>query len=109
MSRTSARLPPTSRWMLTAMTAHRRSSLSMRSAMATMASSTPRPSRISDTTRWNSVAEGSDLLRHLVQGLEEAVAGPHRARQDRQHVAQLFAHGLLALAPGPQQPAVRDQ
>src|SRR5437867_99348 len=51
----------------------------------------------------------ADLLRHLVQGLEEAVAGPHRARQDRQHVAQLLAHGLLALAPGPQQPAVRDQ
>src|SRR6266540_4034878 len=59
MSSTSARFPPTCRWMFTAMTAHRMSSLPMRSAISTIASSTDRPSRISDTTRWNSAAEGS--------------------------------------------------
>src|SRR5215216_541816 len=59
MSSTSARFPPTCRWMFTAMTAHRMSSLPTRSAISTIASSIDRPSRISDTTRWNSPADGS--------------------------------------------------
>ncbi len=58
VSRISARFPPTSRWMLTARTAHLKSALPTRSASASSASSDGRPSRISATTRWNSEAAG---------------------------------------------------
>ena len=58
LSRISARFPPTSRWMFTARTAHLKSALPTRSASAPSASSALRPSRISATTRWNSVAAG---------------------------------------------------
>ena len=55
---TSARLPPTSRWMRMAMTTHEKSTLCMRSAMPSSASSIGTPSRASMSARLNSVLIG---------------------------------------------------
>ena len=66
LSRISARLPPTSRWMFTARTAQRKSGLPTRIASASRASSVGRPSLISETTRWNSVAAGCGISRATV-------------------------------------------
>ena len=72
--------------MFTASTAQRKSGLPTLIASASSASSVGRPSRISDTSRWNSVAAGWDLPGEHVEGLHEAVPRPERARHDGQHV-----------------------
>src|SRR5215213_5723659 len=56
---TSARLPPTWRCSRMAMTVQLKSTLLVRLAMASKASSSGRPSRASVSTRWNSPAIGS--------------------------------------------------
>ena len=60
VSSSSARFPPTSRWMRIAMTAHSRSTLCMRFAESSSASSIGRPRRLSAKTRWSSRRDGSD-------------------------------------------------
>jgi hypothetical protein len=55
----SAKLPPTSRWILIAMTAHSKSSLFIRSATASRASSRCRPRRASVTAWRSSLPIGS--------------------------------------------------
>ena len=55
----SARLPPTSRWMRMAMTAQAKSADSMRSATPSSDSSSGRPRRASVTTRRSSLPIGS--------------------------------------------------
>ncbi len=57
--RSSARLPPTSRWIRMAMTAQRKSALSRRSAASSSASSRGRPNRDSAVTRRSSRPMGS--------------------------------------------------
>ena len=59
VSSSSARFPPTSRWMRMAMTAHIRSTLAMRLAESSSASSIGRPSRDSVNTRCSSRRVGS--------------------------------------------------
>ena len=55
----SAKLPPTSRWIRTAMTAHAKSPLPRRSAISSSASSSTRPRRASASTRRSSRPMGS--------------------------------------------------
>ncbi len=55
----SARLPPTCRWILIAMTTQAKSLLSKRSVMPSRASSSVTPRRVSTSTRLNSPAIGS--------------------------------------------------
>ena len=60
VTRSSARLPPTSRWMRMAMTAQAKSPESIRSATPSIDSSSGRPRRASVTTRRSSRPIGSD-------------------------------------------------
>ena len=59
VSRSSARLPPTSRWIRMAMIAHSKSALSMRAATPSSDSSSSRPRRASVQTRRSSLPIGS--------------------------------------------------
>ena len=61
VSSSTARFPPTSRWIRIAITVQRRSLLSMRSAASPSASSTGRPSRTSVNTRCSSLRIGSEI------------------------------------------------
>ena len=60
VTRSSARLPPTSRWMRIAITAQPKSPESIRSATPSSDSSSGRPRRASVTTRRSSRPIGSD-------------------------------------------------
>ena len=62
----SDRLPPTSRWMRIAMTTHSKSTLSIRSATPSSASSISTPRRASTRARRNSLAIGSEPSRTTV-------------------------------------------
>ena len=66
VSSSSARLPPTSRWIRIAITTHSKSRLSMRSATPSIASSRGTPRRLSTITRLNSEVIGSVPSRTIV-------------------------------------------
>ena len=66
VSRISARLPPTTRWICTAVTIRSKSSLSIRLTMWASESSTETPRFISRTARLNSSAIGGDELLAMV-------------------------------------------
>ena len=110
-SSTSARLPPTSRWIAMAWATQAKSSLPMRSATSSRASVRSRPTRVSLTTRANSSDVGASAsCGDRVHGAQQAVPGPQAAGHQLQRVVELVGEGRLpparsATSPGAAAPS----
>ena len=95
--RSSARLPPTSRWMRMAMTAQREVG-----AVHALGDAVERlleraaEAGLGDDPAQLAAHRLGDLLRHGLDALHERVAGPQRAGQQLQRVGQLRLELLLA-------------
>jgi hypothetical protein len=97
VSSSSARLPPTSRWIRIAITTHSKSRLSIRSATPSMASSRGTPRRLSTITRLNSEVIGSVPSRTIVS-VDWASDRPAE-RTSRHQLERVGQCGLEGLDP----------